>query len=321
MVADLLRAGADDLGGISPVTPDHVNPERPWPNVAALEQVVGSVGLQLRPRLTLHPSTSLVRRGPIRGSALTSRPCRPGLGTGGAPDPAAGRPWQEADPGYDEFAAHESGGRTDLADTIDLTGRRADARSDMASVFGDWDGIADRARRVSAPERLSADVREALALAEQDPASLADSGHHDAAVALMSCDGAALEALTRLADDVRARLWVRTSPGVVNRNLNFTNVCYTGCRFCAFAQRADDPDAFTLSLAQVGSGWTRRSPPVPPRSVCRAGSIPELPGTAYFDLAREVKRRGPGLHLHAFQSMEVVNGAQRSGGCRSGTGW
>ncbi len=314
VVADLLRAGADDLGGISPVTPDHVNPERPWPNVAALEQVVGSVGLQLRPRLTLHPQY-------VTGPAWTDPRIRPHVAALADPDSGLaalpirprGRPWQEADPGYDEFAAHESGGRTDLADTIDLTGRRADSRSDMASVFGDWDGIADRARRVSAPERLSADVREALALAEQDPASLADSGHHDAAVALMSCDGAALEALTRLADDVRAATVGPDVTYVVNRNLNFTNVCYTGCRFCAFAQRADDPDAFTLSLAQVGER-VDEAITAGATEICMQGGIhPELPGTAYFDLAREVKRRGPGLHLHAFSPMEVVNGAQRSG--------
>jgi FO synthase len=100
---------------------------------------------------------------------------------------------------------------------------------------------------------------------------------------------------------------------VVNRNINFTNVCYTGCRFCAFAQRRTDADAYTLSLAEVGrraeEAWA-----VGATEVCMQGGIhPDLPGTAYFDLAAEVKRRTPGMHVHAFSPMEVVNGAARTG--------
>jgi FO synthase len=99
---------------------------------------------------------------------------------------------------------------------------------------------------------------------------------------------------------------------VVTRNINFTNVCYTGCRFCAFAQRRTDADAYTLSLEQVGQraaqAWS-----VGATEVCMQGGIhPDLPGTAYFDIAAEVKRRAPGLHVHAFSPMEVVNGASRS---------
>ena len=100
---------------------------------------------------------------------------------------------------------------------------------------------------------------------------------------------------------------------VVNRNINFTNVCYVGCRFCAFAQRRTDADAYTLSLEQVGDrvaeAWSLGA-----TEVCLQGGIhPDLPGTAYFDLAREVKRRQPDIHLHAFSPMEVTNGATRSG--------
>jgi FO synthase len=100
---------------------------------------------------------------------------------------------------------------------------------------------------------------------------------------------------------------------VVNRNINFTNVCYTGCRFCAFAQRRTDADAYTLSLAQVGDrvaeAWAAGA-----TEVCLQGGIhPDLPGTAYFDIAAEVKRRTPGMHVHAFSPMEVVNGATRTG--------
>jgi FO synthase len=100
---------------------------------------------------------------------------------------------------------------------------------------------------------------------------------------------------------------------VVNRNINFTNVCYTGCRFCAFAQRRTDADAYTLSLEQVGDrveeAWALGA-----TEVCMQGGIhPDLPGTAYFDIAAEVKRRAPEMHVHAFSPMEVVNGASRTG--------
>jgi FO synthase len=99
---------------------------------------------------------------------------------------------------------------------------------------------------------------------------------------------------------------------VVNRNINFTNVCYTGCRFCAFAQRKTDADAFTLSLHEVGER-AAEAQRVGATEVCMQGGIhPDLPGTAYLDLAREVKRRAPGIHLHAFSPMEVVNGAGRT---------
>jgi len=98
---------------------------------------------------------------------------------------------------------------------------------------------------------------------------------------------------------------------VVNRNINFTNVCYTGCRFCAFAQRRTDADAYTLSLEEV-AGRAREAWDVGATEVCMQGGIdPQLPGTAYLELARAVKRGAPGLHLHAYSPMEVVNGAAR----------
>jgi FO synthase len=100
---------------------------------------------------------------------------------------------------------------------------------------------------------------------------------------------------------------------VVDRNINFTNVCYTGCRFCAFAQRRSDADAYTLSLTQVADraeeAWQAGA-----TEVCMQGGIhPDLPGDAYFDLAAEVKRRCPQIHVHAFSPMEVMNGASRTG--------
>ncbi len=100
---------------------------------------------------------------------------------------------------------------------------------------------------------------------------------------------------------------------VVNRNINFTNVCYTGCRFCAFAQRRTDADAYSLSMDEVGQraeeAWV-----IGATEVCMQGGIhPDLPGTAYADLVRAVKDRVPDMHVHAYSPMEIVNGSVRTG--------
>jgi FO synthase len=152
-------------------------------------------------------------------------------------------------------------------------------------------------------------VLAALRRAESDPAGLTDTE----ALALLDADGPELEALAEVADGLRRDTVGDDVTYVVDRNINFTNVCYTGCRFCAFAQRRTDADAYTLSLAQVADraeeAWQAGA-----TEVCMQGGIhPDLPGTAYFDLAAEVKRRCPELHVHAFSPMEVMNGASRTG--------
>ncbi|HET6560851.1 MAG TPA: 5-amino-6-(D-ribitylamino)uracil--L-tyrosine 4-hydroxyphenyl transferase CofH [Marmoricola sp.] len=150
---------------------------------------------------------------------------------------------------------------------------------------------------------------EALSQAEADPSKLTD----EQALTLMTAEGEALEHVRRIADDLRKDTVGEEVTYVVNRNINFTNICYTGCRFCAFAQRRTDADAFSLSLDQVADraqeAWHLGA-----SEVCMQGGIdPELPGTAYFDLVTAVKRRVPGMHVHAFSPMEVVNGAARTG--------
>lgn len=322
-VALLLRAGVDDWGGVSPLTPDHVNPERPWPHLDELARRTADAGFVLRERLTAHPEYVL-RPDPWldpRVRAHVAALAEPG-GLAVEGRSPVGSPWQEADTGYDAFAAANAGGRTDLHETVDTTGRTGDRRGDFDQVYGDWGAIGDHATDIaaralvagsSAVTRLDADVRAGLALAAEDPAALAHPDNAALAVALMSCDGDALDALARIADDVRRDAVGDDVTFVVTRNINFTNVCYTGCRFCAFAQRRTDADAFTLSLDEVGDrvaeAWD-----VGCTEICMQGGIhPDLPGTAYFDLAREVKRRAPDVHLHAFSPMEVVNGATRSG--------
>ncbi|TDD90205.1 bifunctional FO biosynthesis protein CofGH [Actinomadura rubrisoli] len=314
LVADqyalMLRAGIDDWGGVSPLTPDHVNPERPWPQIDELAARTADAGFALRERLTIYPE--YVRRGEPwldpRLAAHVAALADPATGLAREDAVPEGRPWQEPDGGFEAF------GRTDLHTEIDTTGRTGDRRDDFDEVYGDWDALKERlgdgagAGPDGRPPRMAHDVKAALARAERDPAGLSD----DEALALLHADGPDLDALAGLADDLRREAVGDDVTYVVTRNINFTNVCYTGCRFCAFAQRRTDADAYTLSLQQVGDrvdeAWAAGA-----TEVCMQGGIhPDLPGTAYFDLAREVKRRAPEIHLHSYSPMEVVNGASRT---------
>jgi FO synthase len=308
----ILAAGIDDWGGVSPLTPDHVNPERPWPQIDELASRTAAQGFELRERLTIYPGYLREPWLDPRIAPHVAALADPASGLARADALPRGRRWQEPDGGWGEAA-----GRTDLHVTIDTAGRSADRRADFAEVYGDWTEVGARiqpaaraqARGGSAAPRLREEVRAALRRAETDPAGLSDA----AALALLDADGAELEALAALADAVRRDAVGDDVTFVVDRNINFTNVCYTGCRFCAFAQRRTDADAYTLSLTQVADraeeAWQAGA-----TEVCMQGGIhPDLPGTAYFDLAAEVKRRCPQIHVHAFSPMEVMNGASRTG--------
>jgi len=317
----ILRAGIDDWGGVSPLTPDHVNPERPWPQIDELAGRTAAAGLALRERLTIYPGYLREPWLDPRLAAHVAALADPATGLARADARPAGLPWQEPDGGWGEAS-----GRTDLHVTIDTAGRTADRREDFSEVYGDWAEVATRiapeARQDAgtsprwprpeagvAPRRLRPGVASALRSAERDPAGITDAE----ALALLDADGPELEALAALADGLRRDAAGDDVTYVVTRNINFTNVCYTGCRFCAFAQRRTDADAYTLSLAQIGDraeeAWEAGA-----TEVCMQGGIhPDLPGTAYFDIAAEVRRRVPDLHVHAFSPMEVVNGASRTG--------
>ncbi|MFE4984050.1 bifunctional FO biosynthesis protein CofGH [Streptomyces sp. NPDC056664] len=303
--ARLIAAGIDDWGGVSPLTIDHVNPERPWPRIEELAAKSRAAGFKLRERLCVYPEF-ITRGEPWLDPRLLPHVralADPATGLANPDAPVRGLPWQEPD------EAFTATGRTDLHATIDTTGRTHDRREDFDDVYGDWDALREAAAPGMVPERVDSDVREALAVAADDPTRLTDTQ----ALALLHADGPALDALTRIADDLRTSVSGDDVTYIVTRNINFTNVCYTGCRFCAFAQRRTDADAYTLSLDQVADraeqAWN-----VGAVEVCMQGGIhPDLPGTAYFDIAAAVKKRVPGMHVHAFSPMEVVNGATRTG--------
>jgi len=307
----LLGAGVDDWGGVSPLTPDHVNPERPWPSLERLRDLTASAGFTLKARLTAHPE--YVRAGepwidPRVSGHVAALAGDDGLVndeiTAGTRRPV-GLPWQEPDGGF------ASVGRTDLHTAVDTEGRSADRRSDFENVYGDWDEVRHDAESSAGTltRSTTAEGLAALKAAEADPGNLSD----EHALTLMTAEGDLLTHVLKLADDLRREVVRDEVTYVVNRNINFTNVCYVGCRFCAFAQRRTDEDAYSLSLDQVADraeeAWNLGA-----SEVCMQGGIdPELPGTAYFDIAAAVKKRVPGMHVHAFSPMEIVNGSSRTG--------
>jgi FO synthase len=301
----LIAAGVDDWGGVSPLTPDHVNPERPWPNLDTLAELTAQAGYQLTERTAAQPKYVLAGQPWIdpRITAHVQALADPVTGLARLDTKPVGLPWQEPDESW------ESAGRTDLNSAIDTDGRNTETRSDLGSAFGDWETVREQVLSLSAPERVDTDLVAALRSAERDPAGLSDDDY----LALATADGPGLEAVVALADQLRRDAVGDTVTYVVNRNINFTNICYTGCRFCAFAQRKGDADAFTLSTDEVAQrAWEAHVEGA--TEVCMQGGIdPELPVTGYADLVRAVKARVPTMHVHAFSPMEIVNGASRGG--------
>jgi FO synthase len=311
----LLRAGVDDWGGVSPVTADHVNPERPWPHIEELREATAERGLELLPRLTVHPKYVLSELAWIdpRVRPHVQALADPITGLARSTARPVGLPWQEPE------TTATSTGRINLHADIDTVGRTGDRRGDFTSVYGDWEAVAQDAETAAraitreAPAISHGQVARALSLAAEDPASLLESRHDDLALALMTADGPELDALCDIADQLRAETVGDVVTYVVNRNINFTNVCYVGCRFCAFAQRKSDPDAYTLSLAEIGAR-VREAVADGATEICMQGGIdPDLPADGYFELAHAVKAAAPEVHLHAFSPMEVMNGVARTG--------
>jgi FO synthase len=300
----LLDAGINDWGGVSPITPDHVNPEAPWPKLEALRARTEERGLTLRERLCIYPEyaaqpdpyLAAKMRAPV--AALLDED---GLGREGLrPAPI---PWQDPDVQWKPR-------------TIELTfakGSGAGLRADADEIYGDIQSVEVEATREWAhrkrdPARIEGLVKEALRKAEAHR-PITD----EEALGLFEAEGPALEALKEVADGLRREAVGEDVTYVVNRNINFTNVCYVGCRFCAFAQREVDAESYTLTLTEVADraeeAWNLDA-----TEVCMQGGIhPDLPGSFYFDLLDAIKARVPEMHIHAFSPMEVLNGATKLG--------
>ncbi|MDQ1436837.1 MAG: synthase [Acidimicrobiaceae bacterium] len=263
----LLDAGIDDWGGVSPVTPDHVNPERPWPAIDRLRAVTEGRGLSLAPRLTVYPEF-------------------------------VHRPEQWLDPAL-RFAVQ------DRSDAEGLGREPGEAWYSGAEV--------EPPTLIPAPmPRAGGVVGEVLAgvLMGQEPGV-------DEIAALFTARGPEVAAVAEVADDLRTRAVGDVVTFVVNRNINYTNVCTFKCRFCAFSKGP-------LSLNLRGAPYllevdeiTRRVAEAEAKGateVCLQGGIhPSFDGDYYLHVIAAVRAASPTIHIHGFTALEVTEGAKRLG--------
>ncbi len=260
----LIGAGIDDWGGISPVTADHVNPEAPWPAIAALAAATAQAGKTLVPRLPVYPEFAFA----------AAEWCAPPIA-----------------------AAVRRG--------IDSEGF---ARED------DWSPGRALAPRLPAPLLAAADRAVAAAVARAAAGERLDAA---AITRLFAARDADYAHVTQAADALRAAVSGETVRYVVNRNINYTNICYYHCKFCAFSKgRTHDAlrgTPYDLDLAEITrravEAWDRGA-----TEVCLQGGIhPDYTGETYLAICRAIRAAVPGMHIHAFSPLEVTQGAATLG--------
>ncbi|NEN05040.1 7,8-didemethyl-8-hydroxy-5-deazariboflavin synthase CofG [Diaminobutyricibacter tongyongensis] len=277
----LLRAGADDWGGVSPLTADHVNPERPWPQIVELAELTRREGFRLTERLTVHPPY-------IRDADQWID--------------AAVRPRVDALVDLSTMLADEGARAIPRRAPDDLLSAPADdgAQPALQSTRSDWPA---RGRTVAVH---TSPVRAALSRAASSPAALTDREYAD----LMGAESDDLDALAGLANDLRRYTVGEAISFVVNRNVTSTNLTSTDL---PWTDRGDAPDRSALTfetLAElVDDAWVLGA-----TELCVQGLITEaLPADSYLQLARVVKATRPQLHVHAFRPADIADGAARLG--------
>ena len=290
----LLAAGIDDWGGVSPVTADHVNPERPWPDLDRLRDVTEAAGHVLAPRLTVYPEFAL---DPLRWLDPAVR--FPVM------DRADAELYARDDPGA-HFPEKVSGTRDtgDGAEVI-VVGHQSTAWYSGAST-------SPPILLPAAPAAIAGPVAEVLTGLElgQQP-GIAEL------VTLFEARGREVNAVAAAADALRATTVGDTVTWVHNRNINYTNVCTFKCRFCGFSKGP-------LSLNLRGKPYLLTLDDIATRAaeaqalgateVCLQGGIhPEFDGDYYIDVCRAVADAAPGIHVHGFTALEVTEGAKRLG--------
>jgi FO synthase len=291
--ASVLTAGIDDWGGVSPITADHVNPERPWPALDELRAVTEAAGHTLAPRLTVYPEFALDSQRWLAEEVrfrVLDRSDAEGLGRD---DPGAVFPER----------AQQAANVGDGAEVI-LTGRRSTA----------WYSGTDVAppALLPAPARTTGVVREVL-----DGVRAGQRPGHDELVTLLSARGPEVAAVAELADELRAATVGDTVTYVINRNINYTNVCTFRCRFCGFSKGK-------LSLNLRGAPYLLELSEIVARvleaqrggatEVCLQGGIhPSFDGDYYLTVCRAIHEAAPGIHIHGFTALEVTEGARRLG--------
>ena len=279
-LARLVDAGLDDWGGVSPVTPDHVNPEAPWPHLVELERATESAGKSLAPRLPLHP----------RFAADLER-------------------W--VDPGLRSAVLAAGDGQGLGRETRWFAGDAEQAPERVPTGNGTHPRHASGPLARSAP-RVSPSLGDVLDRVHEG--APLDEGR---IVRLFEARGGEARAVCEAADRLRRERNGDVVSYVVNRNINYTNVCYFKCRFCAFSKGRLSANLrgrpYDLDLAEIGrrtrEAWERGA-----TEICLQGGIhPDYTGETYLSICRAVKDAAPDVHVHAFSPLEVWQGARTLG--------
>ncbi len=302
----LLDTGIDDWGGVSPITADHVNPERPWPELDRLREITEARGFTLAPRLTIYPeyARTVTGVGDVYNSA------------------EYGTEWVDAEVrfGVLDRSDSEGLGRDDPGAQFPEKAEFVTEGDDGADVIL----IGDRSTQwysgapATPPDLISDDRPIGGAVAEViEGVRLGQEAGRDELRTLFSARGPEVSAVARLADDLRKEIVGDEITYVVNRNINYTNVCTFKCRFCGFSKGPlslnlrGKPYLLTLEEMQgrVTEAWEKGA-----TEVCLQGGIhPDFDGEYYIDVARAVKEAVPEMHIHGFTALEVTEGAKRLG--------
>ena len=270
VLPQIVHAGINDWGGVSPVTPDFVNPEAPWPHLDDLVRETASAGKYLTERLTIYPdyATDLDR-------------------------------WAHPDLHVRVLEMIDAEGFPRTDDWCPGDVEIAPPSEIMNAI-------------VNSPKHISHDVQTILDKAKTGEA-LAESD----IVRLFQSRGDDFTAVVQCADALRAQTNGNSVSFVVNRNINYTNICYFKCQFCAFSKGKLSENLrgrpYDLSDEEI----TRRTQEAWERGateVCMQGGIhPEYTGETYINIVRTVKAAEPNMHVHAFSPLEVWQGAATLG--------
>ncbi|HZU90918.1 MAG TPA: bifunctional FO biosynthesis protein CofGH [Stellaceae bacterium] len=292
----MIMAGINDWGGVSPVTPDHVNPEAPWPALAALAAGTAAAGKHLVERLAIYPAYALnpgrwlapALRTPVLRAMDADGLARPDAWTAGAgcEPPSSDRIFNNPLP--------PAGGEGRVRGVLPAAGRAA-TPSPPRGRGGKGEPLRAILDRAAAGETL----------AEED------------IVRLFEARGDDFAEVCAAADRLRRQVNGETVSYVVTRNINYTNICYFRCQFCAFSKGKLSENLrgrpYDLALDEIvrrsEEAWQRGA-----TEVCLQGGIhPEYTGATYLAICRAIKEALPRLHVHAFSPLEVWQGAKTLG--------
>lgn len=264
-LSDVINAGINDWGGVSPLTPDHVNPEAPWPHLDQLAEDTAKAGKALAERLTVYPRY-------IEQKAEWIVP-----------------------------PLHKAVLRLSDGQGLARVGTFSPGSADHPTA-DDWTDFVPRPA-----------LRPSESIAMIDHAAAGKALSEPQITQLFAARGADAQEICRAADDMRRALVGDTVSYVVNRNINYTNICGYHCGFCAFSKGKTaetlrgKPYLVDLSeiRRRVREAWARGA-----TEVCLQGGIhPAFTGETYLAICRAVKAEVPQMHVHAFSPLEIMHGA------------